>query len=190
MHTREFVEEVFGVRTQTESQPIVMDRDEVRAVLLGIKTQLRIPIDPQPMIAPNQSMKCPIGERGELLRISEEVSVLPVDDDRYSLLFAADLTHTERYGEPELIQDLKSTKGLYLKGVVVPPAFSRSLRLEIIDVRPERLSEISEEDAIAEGIDVLRTTLDIRDEFDRKWRDRYSNISGNPWVWVVEFRRQ
>lgn len=85
------------------------------------------------------------------------------------------------------------------------PRWASRLTLEVVDVRVERLQEISEEDAIAEGI-----------RFDEKWEgygidggrffhctdprisyaDLWDSINGkrspwesNPWVWVIEFRR-
>lgn len=79
------------------------------------------------------------------------------------------------------------------------PRWASRLNLEVIDVRVERLRDISDADAIAEGV-----TGDgghaVRGCFvNRGPRDAYfqlfEDINGagsfakNPWVWVVEFRR-
>ncbi|MDN7814854.1 hypothetical protein [Burkholderia vietnamiensis] len=81
------------------------------------------------------------------------------------------------------------------------------ITLEITDVRAERLQEISEADALAEGSEAICITF--RDDADGKphlikslggpYRDGYrilwEQINGagswdaNPWVWAIEFRR-
>lgn len=61
------------------------------------------------------------------------------------------------------------------------PRWASRLTLEVTGVRVERVREISEEDARAEG-------YVSRDGFLRgEWAQKYS--AGNPWVWVIEFRR-
>lgn len=75
------------------------------------------------------------------------------------------------------------------------PRWASRITLEITNVRVERLQDISEEDALAEGMK-LATQADgmhppAREQFARLW----DNINGkkhpwaNPWVWVVEFKR-
>jgi hypothetical protein len=65
------------------------------------------------------------------------------------------------------------------------------LLLEIISVRAERLQDITETDAIAEGVALITDPVCARDEYAILW----DQINGkgawdrNPWVWVVEFRR-
>lgn len=93
------------------------------------------------------------------------------------------------------------------------PRWASRITLEIVDVRVERLHDITEEDARAEGVDWARP-----EPFGEKWDDDdredprevgygsgsfaldnfrrlWSSISGaeswaaNPWVWRIEFRR-
>jgi hypothetical protein len=79
----------------------------------------------------------------------------------------------------------------------MPKAACR-LFLEITNVRVERLHDISEEDAIAEGVNYVwydeKRNIKIQSAkslFNELW----SSINGadswnaNPWVWVVEFKR-
>lgn len=72
------------------------------------------------------------------------------------------------------------------------PRFACRLVLEVKAVRVERLQDISEADAEAEGVDRIKAKVPLhRDAYRYLWED----ISGlgewekNPWVWVVEFKR-
>lgn len=96
---------------------------------------------------------CPYGQKGDTFRLSEAVNVRAVDHERYSLLFEADLMHTERYGTPELMERIRGYKRGMLRGCTLPPAFCRSQRWEITEVRVERVQSISYCDLIAEGIE-------------------------------------
>jgi hypothetical protein len=75
------------------------------------------------------------------------------------------------------------------------------ITLEITEVRVERLNDISEADALAEGIEVDENGHAVR-AGDIAWggartafADLWESINGdnswtaNPWVWVVGFRR-
>ncbi|MGP0902062.1 hypothetical protein [Serratia sp. CY76391] len=82
---------------------------------------------------------------------------------------------------------LKWTPSLHM------PRKACRILLEITAVRVERLNDISEEDAKAEG---APTELCIIGEkhymgFRTLWRSIYGEESwrANPWVWVIEFRR-
>jgi len=85
----------------------------------------------------------------------------------------------------------------------MPRKFSR-ITLEITGVRVERLQEISEDDACAEGVSytgpypnaVLSGFLPRPDDLARKeFKLLWESINGadswaaNPWVWVIKFKR-
>lgn len=93
----------------------------------------------------------------------------------------------------------------WFPSIHMPRAASR-ITLEITGVRLERLNEISEEDARAEGITdggclncgnsendcgCLNPRPDARDSFIHLWQSINGEGSwlSNPWVWVVEFKR-
>lgn len=88
------------------------------------------------------------------------------------------------------------------------PRWASRILLEITDIRVERLQDISEEQALAEGID-RRRLADMQDIYDivgypnmterptavSAFMALWASINGieswdaNPWVWVVEFKR-
>lgn len=77
--------------------------------------------------------------------------------------------------------------------IFLPRPFSR-ITLEIVSVRVERVQDITEQDARAEGVDYWSDSANpARFKFMTLW-DRINSKRGygwdaNPWVWVVEFKR-
>lgn len=85
------------------------------------------------------------------------------------------------------------------------PRWASRLTLTVTDVRVERLQEISEGDAIAEGCDGYYTPARVefgeiigpdgvcpQEHFKQLWQSIYGEDSwaANPWVWVVMFERK
>lgn len=76
------------------------------------------------------------------------------------------------------------------------PRWASRITLEITDVRVERLKELSDEDAEAEGFEdyfpSCREWDDLQDGFQEMWDSIYGKKhpwASSPWVWVVTFRR-
>lgn len=80
------------------------------------------------------------------------------------------------------------------------PRWASRITLEITDIRVERLQDISEEDARAEGVgvhggwnaDETEYAVNARGPFSRLWDSinaKRHPWASNPWVWVIEFRR-
>lgn len=90
------------------------------------------------------------------------------------------------------------------------PRWASRILLEVVSVRVERLHDISEADALAEGVSSLRgegqffmdylkstpgtedfTAGSARNSFQTLWRSIRGDESwlSNPWVWVIEFRK-
>lgn len=77
--------------------------------------------------------------------------------------------------------------------IFMPRGASR-ITLEIEEIRIERLYDISEEDAKAEGVEPLPFNTKMhsyRKGFMNKWVEIYGQDSANsnPWVWAISFKR-
>lgn len=87
--------------------------------------------------------------------------------------------------------------GLRWRPSIFMPRWASRITLEIAAVRVERLQDISEDDARAEGCDPVVHPDGALDCGTRKttFASLWSTINGpeswdaNPWVWVVEFHR-
>lgn len=139
-------------------------------------------------------VKCSYGQPGDRLWVREAL---------YSSLqtmgtFAHRLTKYDADGKFACVEDVPVEwrwKRSYLPSMYMPRWASR-ITLEIVHVRVERLQEISDDDAEAEGFTYFGETLAEPiplDKFITCW-DQLNKRSGytwdsNPWVWVIEFRR-
>ncbi|MBC5835792.1 hypothetical protein G6N05_05280 [Flavobacterium sp. F372] len=104
------------------------------------------------------------------------------------------------------IEMKKGTKSKFRPSIHMPKAAAR-LFLQITDIRIERLKEISETDAIAEGVkndgffeglfnykNYCNNVFDLKNAID-SFKSLWLKINGkqsldlNPWVWVIEFEK-
>jgi hypothetical protein len=78
------------------------------------------------------------------------------------------------------------------------PRWASRITLEVTNVRVERLQDIAEADAAAEGVDPdfgnahTIAGRDYRRSFERLWDEinaTRATWASNPWVWAVTFRR-
>lgn len=77
------------------------------------------------------------------------------------------------------------------------PKLAARIWLEIKDIRVERVKDISDEDALAEGckewhskkawVEKLNHPGNYRNSYHALWDSIYGNWDKNPWVWVIEF---
>lgn len=140
-------------------------------------------------------IKCPYGVVGDRLWVREAYCITQGDDGTNGLLYRGQC------------EEYPSLKPIWKSSIYMPRWACRTV-LEITEVRVERVQEISEEDALTEGV----TRIDhgrgyyfsaVRDEpHHGNWvdpvdayRELWESIHGkgswdlNPWVWVIGFRK-
>lgn len=142
---------------------------------------------------------CPFGKVGDRLWVRETYS--PDFSNYYPnqrFWYAAD---NDRKSDIEVVDGVR---GIYSPesdvhvpfrwrpSIHMPRAASRIL-LEITDVRVERLNDISEEDAKAEGAPTECCVIGDKHflGFRTLWKSIYGAESwdANPWCWVIEFKQ-
>ncbi len=205
-----------------KERPIIFSAPMVRAILEGRKTVTRLGVKPQPeghywewvpgyvgeyrhegdnlwhfahRIPQNpqwdceRQIRCPYGQPGDRLWV-RETWCYAWDDEREGW------TDPERYcyraDGVEVINVDDSECSPWKPSIHMPRRASR-ITLEVTGVRVERLQDISDEQALAEGVD--RTNALYKGNSRRLFADLWDSINGfgscavNPWVWVVEFKR-
>lgn len=141
---------------------------------------------------------CPYGAVGTKLWVRETWGLCtytdPTDWCRYSV---HGLTQNLlEHWKVEFRADGDSESALWRPSIHMPRWASR-ITLEVTEVRVERLQEITERDARAEGIDPGTSICDFaatpaRDDFARLWdsiNGARASWASNPWVWAISFRR-
>lgn len=216
--------------------PISMSGPMVRAILAGAKTQTRRTVKPQPTpsslggwrwisdeacfgwaheapmdyFAPH----CPYGAPGDLMWVQEEwgVAELSFDNPYTKAHYRADGTYLVIPGWHKATEFIADDLSFQWCESNTMPRWACRLVLEIMSVRVERLQEISDVDAIDEGMFTLpkpELTAAIvlarqngerpplgetpSQRYRRFWNTLYESKGqgwdANPWVWVVEFKR-
>lgn len=193
-----------------KDRPILFSGAMVRAILSGCKTQTRRVVKPQidvprvnygciggqgfGFIFGGQVVKCPYGELGDRLWVKETHCDIAHEGYPSVWFYRADGDE-----KPDWVKKWKPS--IFMKRK------ASRITLEIVSVRVERLQEISEADAVAEGIEpVQMPTGEVMYEdyleggalvaravssYATLW-DRINGagaFSTNPWVWVVEFKK-
>jgi hypothetical protein len=200
--------------------PILFSAPMVRALLAGTKTQTRRIVKPQPELLPN-GLYHVHNRGGGMVGVAEEnVGRHAVDYLRIAtgdqLYVRETWTHTgtgvwtiadSRHaldGQVAYQADGAIPGAKYWPSIHMPREFSR-LTLTVTDVRVERLQEISETDAVAEGCKVVRDACYVFDgtAYDRgglchsspvtAYSILWNDINGdsawdaNPWVAAYTF---
>jgi hypothetical protein len=196
----------------------------VRALRDGSKTQTRRVVKPQPTHfnpvgvprrvvptgGPSDVIRCPYGQPGDRLAVRETFYAWGRWETRYSAKKGRDEWHfvdmTLECGRsyaydtdedtPMIVTRRSTVVPLWWRrpAIFMPRAASR-ITLEITSVRVERLQDISEADAKAEGVALKNSPAAFLTSYVRGFRDLWESINGssswtaNPWVWVIEFRR-
>lgn len=197
-----------------KERPIPFSAPMVRAILDGTKTQTRRVVKGWALewlapgmftpeyVANPENKACPYGQPGDRLWVREawrapsSCDHLPPRSigDSEAVRFMADETVGADPGFG------KGRPGMFM------PRWASRITLEVTGVRVERLQDISEADAISEGVTpkwepgCSGRLMEALGGFSFKpaasaYADLWEQINGpdawdaNPWVWVVEFKR-
>lgn len=185
-------------------KPILFNAEMVNAILSGRKTQTRriikLPLIDKNMgcelagnelageVAAGDYRNCPQGKPGDQLWVRECFSDL--DDFEFFDPSVPDVISGYWYwadGNPEWGNWTKPKPSIHM------PRRASRINLLITGVRVERLQDISDVDAAAEGCKIsdMEHGERLSDVFARLWKSIYGAESwqANPWVWVIEFER-
>lgn len=203
-----------------KERPILFNAEMVNAILEGRKNQTRRVINPQPTFSNktgfnwekrgktwmyglgsdyaetvrNFTRNCPVGRVGDRLWVREaftDLSGTGIEHrdskgklQRYA--YAADCPKGS-YGD-----EARKEFGIKWKPSIHMPRAASRITLEITKIRVERLNDISQEDAIAEGVPCIELGV-IGELCVAQFADIWESVYGadswdaNPWVWVIEF---
>jgi hypothetical protein len=217
-----------AIKEQPKERPIIFGAESIRSILEGRKTQTRRVVKLTKWVVEHDTiiqceeeairivqqaredgailrdsfLRCPFGTPGDYLWVREGFFA----ESREMIFYRA--THTQYENDPD--------SGW--KSPIFMPRWASRITLEITGVRVERLQEISEQDARAEGAEPdfdpegskpatcvspedvkwLGTSDLEQISFNRRhgYRIAWDRLNGkkhpwkqNPWAWVILFRR-
>lgn len=181
-----------------KEKPILFSGPMVRALLAGTKTQTRRVVKGEALrwlvddkftpgfVADSENRLCPYGQPGDRLWVRETWAAPHSDDGRPPRSIQCDQVSIH-YAATEV------RGGLLWRPSIHMPRWTSRITLEVTGVRVERLQDISDADALAEGVD--RTNTSIVGYAKKRYQQLWESINGpdswvlNPWVWVVEFKQ-
>lgn len=206
-----------------KERPIIFNTEMVKAILEGRKTVTRRPAkfplmlhhaeiavnsirdneDKSPYI-----IDCPFGQIGDRLYVREThflygkwVKNGRSKTGRQKYKFIANRDYDVKYLDcpPYKISTSKNELGWFKRPSIYMPKWAARIWPEITDVRVERVQDITEDQAQAEGMGYLyESYLNIVPDYDESltrkqlfqcvWDSVYGNFDDNPWVWVIEFK--
>lgn len=157
-------------------KPILFNTEMVRAILDGRKSCTRRVVKPQPTACYGAQCIKPPYQPGDILYVRET--------------FIQAAAHIFWYKADD---KLWMSKDLLWKPSIHMPKEAARIWLKVTDVRVERLQEMTDDDAEAEGcFDYTSTALGFPDVWNsiikKSDLDRYG-WDANSWVWVIEFER-
>ena len=177
----------------------------VRAILSGKKNQTRriakteITMGRDSLLAPHRGRKhadvyllperameavalSPVGQPGDRIYVRESFTRVPTVCGSDELVFAADYQ-----------DDSDKAAGVKYTPAIHMPKHDARIWLEVTGVRVERLHEISEADAKAEGAPLKNSPAahltSYRRGVQELWESTGGDWAANPWVWVIDFKR-
>lgn len=214
-----------------KERPILFSAPMVRAILEGRKTQTRRVIKPQPyfncagFLAWKTSgclqnmgrsaeemlvMHCQFGAVGDRLWVRESwrCGLAGGENGGFTRLINHRADGNALYVLPECFtkfDEMEEKHGYRGRPSIHMPRWASRITLEISGIRVERLLDIREEDAMAEGAQPSvyswpagsssASAMDCNGLHRNGFRNLWESINGqgswnaNPWVWVIEFKK-
>jgi hypothetical protein len=188
-------------RAAVKERPILMSAPMVLAILDGRKTQTRRVVKGRMLeiVAarmagyPFDRIVCPYGLPGDRLWVKESFRlradqdhISPSQDPWKSRVWC------EATGNGEVPSGCGGGIGR-LRSSIHMPRWASRIDLEITEVRVQRLQDITEAEALAEGLlpHGKLGALSAQDHFQLLWYEINGEASWqlNPWVWALTFRR-
>ena len=189
------------MKGEVKERGMIFNDEMVRAILGGNKTQTRRIVEEKfygrAVAAELLAKHCPYGQPGDRIWVRETYRVHGKATDVATLVYRASVRNswTEQTHRVPVEVCNKPVSEKWTPSIHMPRWASRIL-LEITDVRVERLRDMSEADAKAEGASPAMYKITppeavYRVGFGDIWRGIYGqeNWLSNPWVWVIEFKR-
>ncbi|QST57570.1 hypothetical protein [Escherichia albertii] len=189
------------MKGEVKERGMIFNDEMVRAILGGNKTQTRRIVEEKfygrAVAAELLAKHCPYGQPGDRIWVRETYRVHGKATDVVTLVYRASVRNswTEQTHRVPVEVCNKPVSEKWTPSIHMPRWASRIL-LEITDVRVERLHDMSEADAKAEGASPATYKITppeavYRVGFGDIWRSIYGqeNWLSNPWVWVIEFKR-
>lgn len=194
--------------SNVKERPILFSGPMVQALLAGKKTQTRRALKQQPIdILPmngdkagrewvtlekrepetsGRVIRCRYGLPGDVLWVRETWSQ-PTSYDPGPTFYRADYPECV----PGHYENVPPADEITWKPSIHMPRKLCRLRLQIIEVRAQRLQAISEKDCCAEGVGSPITRDCKKPKFQALWESINGSESWavNPWVWAITFDR-
>jgi len=185
-----------------KERPILFSAPMVRAILSGQKTQTRRVVKGSDLSAAILAARSPYGQPGDRLWVRETLR-----ERDHSWVYDADGAPVQLAEDDPRVPQMISWAHHKESDVCVSihmPRWASRITLEITETHAERLHQITDKGALAEGVEPF---YDLFDGAPRKsevqvfgtareaFADLWASINGaaswdaNPWVWVVSFRR-
>ena len=189
------------MKGEVKERGMIFNDEMVRVILGGNKTQTRRIVEEKfygrAVAAELLAKHCPYGQPGDRIWVRETYRVHGKATDVATLVYRASVRNswTEQTHRVPVEVCNKPVSEKWTPSIHMPRWASRIL-LEITDVRVERLHDMSEADAKAEGATpatykITPSEAVYRVGFGDIWRSIYGqdNWLSNPLVWVIEFKR-
>lgn len=155
----------------------------------------------------NLSYHCPYGQPGDRLWVREtwRGPVVPAEEMAQFQTSPAqfkNINYCQYRADSSIYTTDEEDASFGWQAGIHMPRWASRIDLVITAIRVERIQDISDEDVMAEGVQVdshflnnfftlHSETVSAKDAYRKQWAIQYGGTSWevNPWVWVIEFAR-